>query len=222
MMAKTGAEVVKMAQNVRMVDLRFTDLPGTWQHFSIPARELTEDLFEEGIGFDGSSIRGFQEIHESDMLLLLDPSTAFVDPVLEVPTLVIVCDVYDPVTRQPYTRDPRYVARKAEAYLKQTGIASTSYWGPEAEFFMFNDVRYGGGVNSAFYFIDSVEGWWKSGEDLRPNLGAQIPPKRGYFPVPTRRHAAGRAQQDRAGAGDGGRAGGGAPSRGSDGRASRD
>ncbi len=184
MMAKTGAEVVKMAQNVRMVDLRFTDLPGTWQHFSIPARELTEDLFEEGIGFDGSSIRGFQEIHESDMLLLLDPSTAFVDPVLEVPTLVIVCDVYDPVTRQPYTRDPRYVARKAEAYLKQTGIASTSYWGPEAEFFMFNDVRYGGGVNSAFYFIDSVEGWWKSGEDLRPNLGAQIPPKRGYFPVP--------------------------------------
>ena len=184
MMARTGAEVIRMAKDVRMVDLRFTDLPGTWQHFSIPARELTEELFEEGIGFDGSSIRGFQEIHESDMLLILDPSTAFVDPVLGVPTLVIVCDVYDPVTRQPYTRDPRYVARKAEAYLKQTGIASTSYWGPEAEFFMFNDVRYGGGVNSSFYFIDSVEGWWKSGEDLRPNLGAQIPPKRGYFPVP--------------------------------------
>jgi glutamine synthetase len=183
-MSKTAADVVKMGKEVQMVDLRFTDLPGTWQHFSIPARELTEDLFEEGIGFDGSSIRGFQEIHESDMLLLLDPGSAFVDQVLEVPTLVIICDVYDPVTRQPYSRDPRYVAKKAEAYLKQTGIATTSFWGPEAEFFLFNDVRYGGGTNSSFYHIDSVEGWWKSGEDLRPNLGAQVPPKRGYFPVP--------------------------------------
>ena len=103
---------------------------------------------------------------------------------LEVPTLVIICDVYDPITRQPYTRDPRYVARKAEAYLKQTGIGETSYWGPEAEFFIFNDVRYGGGINTSFYYIDSQEGWWKSGEDLKPNLGAQIAPKRGYFPVP--------------------------------------
>jgi glutamine synthetase len=183
-MSKTAADVVKMGKEVQMVDLRFTDLPGTWQHFSIPARELTEDLFADGIGFDGSSIRGFQEIHESDMLLLLDPDSAFVDQVLEVPTLVIICDVYDPVTRQPYSRDPRYVAKKAEAYLKQTGIATTSFWGPEAEFFLFNDVRYGGGTNSSFYYIDSVEGWWKSGEDLRPNLGAQVPPKRGYFPVP--------------------------------------
>ncbi len=183
-MAKTAAEVVKMGKEVQMVDLRFVDLPGTWQHFSIPARELTEELFEDGIGFDGSSIRGFQEIHESDMLLLLDPGSAFIDPVLEVPTLVIICDVYDPITRQPYSRDPRYVAAKAEAYLKQTGIAQTSYWGPEAEFFLFNDVRYGGGTNSSFYYIDSNEGWWKSGEDLKPNLGAQIPPKRGYFPVP--------------------------------------
>lgn len=183
-MPKTAADVVKMAQMVQMVDLRFTDLPGTWQHFSIPASGFTEDLFEEGIGFDGSSIRGFQEIHESDMILMLDPDTVFVDQVLEVPTLVILCDVYDPITRQPYTRDSRYVARKAEAYLKQTGVADTSYWGPEAEFFLFNDVRYGGGTNSAFYYVDSLEGWWKSGEDLRPNLGAQIPPKRGYFPVP--------------------------------------
>jgi glutamine synthetase len=183
-MSKTAADVVKMGKEVQMVDLRFTDLPGTWQHFSIPARELTEELFEDGIGFDGSSIRGFQEIHESDMLLLLDPDSAFVDQVLEVPTLVIICDVYDPVTRQPYSRDPRYVARKAEAYLKQTGIATTSFWGPEAEFFLFNDVRYGGGTNSSFYYVDSAEGWWKSGEDLRPNLGAQVPPKRGYFPVP--------------------------------------
>src|SRR5512139_2806520 len=117
-----AAEVVRMGKGVKMVDLRFTDLPGTWQHFSIPARELTEELFDAGIGFDGSSIRGFQEIHESDMLLLLDPSTAFLDPVLAVPTLVVMCDVYDPVTRQPYTRDPRYVAKKAEAYLQQTGI----------------------------------------------------------------------------------------------------
>ena len=183
-MSKTVADVVKIGAEVDMVDFRFTDLPGMWQHFSMPARELTEELFEEGIGFDGSSIRGFQEIHESDMILIPDPDTAFVDQVLEVPTLVISCDIYDPVTRQPYTRDTRYVAKKAEAYLKQTGIAEESYWGPEAEFFLFNDVRYGGSSNSSFYYVDSREGWWKSGEDLGPNLGAQIPPKRGYFPVP--------------------------------------
>lgn len=183
-MSKTVADVVKMGAEVDMVDFRFTDLPGTWQHFSMPARELTEELFEEGVGFDGSSIRGFQEIHESDMILIPDPDTAFVDQVLEIPTLVIACDIYDPVTRQPYTRDTRYVSKKAEAYLKQTGIAEDSYWGPEAEFFLFNDVRYGGSSNSSFYYVDSREGWWKSGEDLEPNLGAQIPPKRGYFPVP--------------------------------------
>ena len=183
-MAVTPKDVVKMAEAVKMVDFRFTDMPGTWQHFSVPVRQLTEELFEDGIGFDGSSIRGFKEIHESDMLLMLDPTSAFIDKVLEVPTLVIICDVYDPITRQPYTRDPRYVARKAEAYLKQTGIGETSYWGPEAEFFIFNDVRYGSGTNNSFYYIDSQEGWWKSGEDLGPNLGAQIPPKRGYFPVP--------------------------------------
>jgi glutamine synthetase len=166
------------------VDLRFTDMPGIWQHFSIPVRQLTGELFEDGIGFDGSSIRGFKEIHESDMLLMLDPATAFLDPIFEVPTLSIICDVYDPVTREPYSRDPRYIAKKAEAYLKQTGIADTSYWGPEAEFFIFNDVRYGGGTNSAFYYLDSDEAWWKSGEEMKPNLGGQIPPKRGYFPVP--------------------------------------
>ncbi len=183
-MALTPKDVVKMAESVKMVDLRFTDMPGTWQHFSIPAHQLSEDMFEDGMGFDGSSIRGFKEIHESDMLLMLDPSTAFVDQVLEIPTLVILCDVYDPITRQPYSRDPRYIARKAEAYLKQTGIGDTSFWGPEAEFFIFNDVRYGGGTNSSFYHIDSQEGWWKSGEDLKPNFGGQIAPKRGYFPVP--------------------------------------
>jgi glutamine synthetase len=179
---KTAADVVKMAREVQMVDLRFTDLPGTWQHFTIPARECTEELFAEGIGFDGSSIRGFQEIHESDMLLMLDPETAFIDQVLAVPTMVVICDVFDPVTLQPYTRDVRYVAKKAEAYLKQTGIADVSYWGPEAEFFMFSGVRYGEAINSSFYAIDSAEGWWNSGQE--GGKGSQIQPKRGYFPVP--------------------------------------
>jgi glutamine synthetase len=183
-MAKSVADVLEMGKEVQMVDLRFCDLPGTWQHFSIPVRQLNEEMFEDGIGFDGSSIRGFQEIHESDMILMLDPSSAFIDVVLEIPTLVIICDVFDPITRQPYSRDPRYVARKAEAYLKQTGLAKTSYWGPEAEFFIFNDVRYGNSINESFYYIDSKEGWWNSGTDYKPNLGAQIQPKRGYFPVP--------------------------------------
>jgi glutamine synthetase len=178
------ADVIRMGQEVQMVDLRFCDMPGTWQHFSIPARKLTEELFANGIGFDGSSIRGFQEIHESDMLLLLDPKTAFIDVVLQIPTLVIICDVYDPITRQPYSRDPRYIAKKAEVYLKQTGLAKTSYWGPEAEFFIFNDVRYGTAINESFFHIDSQEGWWNSGSVLQPNLGGQIQPKRGYFPVP--------------------------------------
>jgi glutamine synthetase len=179
-------DVLKMAKehNIQMVDLRFTDLPGQWQHFTIPAHRFDADFFKDGIGFDGSSIRGFQEIHESDMLLKPDPVTAFIDPVFEVCTLVLVCDVYDPVTLQPYDRDPRYVAHKAEAYLKQTGLAATSYVGPESEFFLFSDVRYGGGTNSSFYHIDSAEGWWNSGSDKGPNFGGQIPPKRGYFPVP--------------------------------------
>ncbi len=183
-MPKTAKDAVKMGKEVQMVDLRFTDLPGVWQHFTIPARGLSEDLFEEGIGFDGSSIRGFKEIHESDMLLLPDPETAFIDSILEVPALALICDVYDPMTRQPYTRDPRYIAKKAEAYLRQTGVADTSYWGPEAEFFMFNDVRYASNTNYSYYYIDSVEGWWNSGKELNPNLGGQIGPKRGYFPCP--------------------------------------
>ena len=153
-MLKTAADVIKMGKEVDMVDLRFTDLLGMWHHFTLPARELSEDLFEEGIGFDGSSIRAFQEIHESDMILIPDPDTAFVDQVFEVPTIVIICDIYDPVTRQPYTRDARYVAKKAEVYLKQTGIADISYWGPEAEFFLFDSVRYGDNTNSAFHYID--------------------------------------------------------------------
>jgi glutamine synthetase len=164
-----------------MVDLRFTDLLGLWHHFTMPAQEMGADLFTEGIGFDGSSIRGFQEIHESDMILIPDPSTAFVDPIPEVPTMVIICDIYDPITLQPYTRDARFVAKKAEAYLKQVGVAEESYWGPELEFFIFNSVAYGGATNGQFYEVDSREGWWNSGER---SSGGQIPPKRGYFPVP--------------------------------------
>ena len=183
-MSKSVAAVIEMAKSVKMVDLKFTDLMGMWHHFTIPAAELVEDIFEEGIGFDGSSIRGFQEIHESDMILKPDPCTAFNDVIYEVPTMSIICDIYDPITLQPYTRDVRYVAKKAEAYLQQTGIADVSYWGPELEFFMFDDVRYGGGTNSQYYYVDSREGWWNSGKEGAPNFGGQIPPKRGYFPVP--------------------------------------
>lgn len=183
-MAKTVADVLEMLSKVQMVDLRFIDLPGVWQHFTIPAHALDEEMFEEGIGFDGSSIRGFKEIHESDMLLMLDPTTAFIDPIYQVPTLALICDVYEPVTREPYSRDPRYIARRAENYLKQTGLADISYWGPEAEFFLFNDVRYGTSTNSGFYYIDSVEAWWNSGKEMGPNFGGQIAPKRGYFPTP--------------------------------------
>ncbi|MEJ5198423.1 MAG: glutamine synthetase beta-grasp domain-containing protein, partial [Anaerolineae bacterium] len=183
-MAKTVADVLEMAKKVKMVDLRFTDLPGVWQHFTIPAHVLSEDTFENGVPFDGSSIRGFKEIHESDMILMLDPTTAFIDPIFEVPTLALIGDVYDPITREPYSRDPRFIARRAEAYLKQTGIGDTAYFGPEPEFFIFSDVRYGSATNEGFYHIDSREGWWNSGRDLRPNYGGQIQPKRGYFPLP--------------------------------------
>src|SRR5499427_6942457 len=122
------------AEGVEVVDVRFIDMPGTWQHFSLPLGELEVDSFTEGLGFDGSSIRGFQAINESDMLLMPDPDSATIDPVLQVPTMYVVCNVVDPVSRESYTRDPRHIAQKAEAYLKTTGIADTSYWGPEAEF----------------------------------------------------------------------------------------
>src|SRR5207245_2035657 len=128
-------------QGLKIVDLKFIDLIGTWQHFSIPVGELTPSLFGDGIGFDGSSIRGFQHIHESDMLLVPDPASAIVDPVLRVPTLSLICDVLDPITREPYSRDPRYVAKKAEAYLGTTGIAYTSYCGPEGEVYIFTSLH---------------------------------------------------------------------------------
>src|SRR5215208_692038 len=182
-MAKTIAEVLEMATGTELVDIRFIDLPGTWQHFTMPVHRLTEDFFEDGIPFDGSSIRGFQEIHESDMLLKADPDSAFVDPTAEIPTLVLSCNVFDPLTFEAYSRDPRYVALKAENYLKSTGIADTAYFAPEAEFFVFDGVRYSSGTNESFYSIDSEEAWWESGRSDRPNYGGQIGAKRGYFPV---------------------------------------
>jgi len=180
-------EILALAKknDVKIVDLRFVDLPGTWQHFSIPVEELSEGLFSDGIGFDGSSIRGFQRIHESDMLLIPDPTSAFIDPVLEVKTLDIICDVIDPLTREPYSRDPRYVAKKAEAFLPTTGIADTSFWGPEIEFYIFNSLRFDQAANRGFYEIDSVEGIWNSGQNgSAPNLAHRPRYKEGYFPVP--------------------------------------
>jgi len=185
-MPKTASEVGKMAKSagVKIVDLRFIDLPGMWQHFSIPVEDLQEDLFTEGIGFDGSSIRGFQQINESDMLLFPDPETAYVDPVLEIPTLSIICDVKDPITGKPYSRDPRYIVQKAEAYLKSSGIADVSYWGPELEFYIFNDVRYDQTAFTGYYRIDSDEGIWNTCREEHPNLGYKLRHKEGYFPVP--------------------------------------
>jgi glutamine synthetase len=185
-MAKTPKDVIELAKGagIQIVDFRFIDLPGLWQHFSIPVDDLTPDLFEEGLGFDGSSIRGYKEIHESDMLLLPDPTTAYVDPMLNIPTLDMICNIFDPVTREAYDRDPRYIAQKAEKYLQATGIADISYWGPELEFYIFNDVRYDQTANSGYYFVDSQEGIWNSGREEKPNLGYKIRHKEGYFPVP--------------------------------------
>lgn len=186
MIPREPKEVISYAKenNIQMVDVRFIDLPGTWHHFSLPVHDLDEGLFEEGLGFDGSSIRGFQDIHESDMLLLLDPNTDFIDPFFEVPTLCLIADVHDPITLQEYSRSPRYIAKKAEAYLKSTGLADDSYWGPEAEFFVFSDVRYDTTANSSYFFVDSPEGAWNTGAGEGPNLGYKVRHKEGYFPVP--------------------------------------
>jgi glutamine synthetase len=186
----TPAEVLRLAQDegIEIVDFRFCDLPGLMQHFSVPVGQLTEEAFEDGYGFDGSSIRGFQEIQESDMILVPDPTTAVVDPFRQHNTLNINCFVRDPVTGEPYSRDPRYVAKKAEDYLTSTGIADTAYFGPEAEFFIFDDVRFGQDQRSAMYSVDSVEGIWNSTKDEGPNLGFKPRYKEGYFPVPPMDH----------------------------------
>ena len=187
---KKPADVLKLAKekDVRIVDLRFMDLPGLWQHFSVPAHQLTEASFQEGFSFDGSSIRGFQAINESDMMVIPDPEAMFLDPFTAVPTLNLICNVVDPVTRQRYGRDPRGIAQRAENYLQFTKIADTAYFGAEAEFFVFDEVRFDQTANSAFYCVDSVEGCWNSGKQEGPNLGYKIRHKEGYFPVPPHDH----------------------------------
>jgi len=186
--ATTAQEVFDFASEhgVEMVDLKFTDLPGTWQHMQMPLESLDADDFDAGLGFDGSSIRGFQTIDESDMLLIPDPATAIVDPYYDAATLSLVCSVADPIARDAYGRDPRHVAQKAERYLVETGIADTSFFGPEAEFFVFDHLAYEQREHRAFYEIDSGEGFWNTGKaiDGQPNLGHKLRQKEGYFPVP--------------------------------------
>jgi glutamine synthetase len=186
--AQSAAEVLDFAaeRGVEMVDLKFVDLPGTWQHMSLPLRALDGDDFGTGLGFDGSSIRGFQEIHESDMLLMPDPASAFIDPYYTRPTLSLICSIADPVLGAPYGRDPRYVAKKAEAHLVSTGIADVAYFGPEAEFFVFDHIAYEQREHRAFYEVDSAEGFWNTGSPagVSPNLAYKLRQKEGYFPVP--------------------------------------
>jgi len=182
----TPKEVLGFAeeQGAKMVDFKFLDFLGTWQHFSVPIAELDENAFEDGYGFDGSSIRGWQPINASDMLVIPDPTTAVMDPFMAVPTLTLICNIVDPVTKEKYTRDPRHIAQKAEAYLKFTGIGDAAFFGPEAEFFIFDDIRFDSASQYGFYFIDSVEGIWNSGRIENPNLGYKPRHKEGYFPVP--------------------------------------
>src|SRR5262245_34741054 len=186
-MALTPKDVAKLAKDndVKMIDFRFIDLPGLWQHYSIPAHRLNDSLFEDGIGFDGSSIRGFAEIQESDMLVFPDPDSAFIDPMLDVKTLCLIGNIRDPLTLEPYTRDARYIDQKAEKYLISTGLGDISYWGPEAEFYIFDSIRFDQGTNFGYYYIDSREGIWNSGTaNGGANLGYRPRHKEGYFPVP--------------------------------------
>ena len=181
----TPAEVTSFIKEkgIKLIDFKFTDLLGTWQHFTTTLIEYSEELFTDGLGFDGSSIRGWRVIHASDMLVIPDPETAWIDPFNAEPTLSFICTIIDPITREPYDRDPRGVAEKAEAYLKSTGIADTAYFGPEAEFFIFDDVRYDYTANGSFHSVDSVEGIWNTAREEFPNLGHKIRHKEGYFPV---------------------------------------
>lgn len=184
----TPEQVLRFAneRGAKMVDFKFVDLPGTWQHFSVPLRELSEETFIEGKAFDGSSVRGFQTINESDMLIIPDPNTAIIDPFMSIPTLSLVCNIAHPgpgAHKKPYSRDPRYIASKAEAYLRSSGIAETSYFGPEAEFFIFDNVRYNSTANIQYAEVDSDEAPWNSARNGTPNLGHRMRTKEGYFPV---------------------------------------
>lgn len=183
MTPKEALELAKESE-AKVVDLRFTDFPGLWHHITVPISELEESSFEDGFGFDGSSIRGWQPIHASDMLVVPDSTTAKIDPFYQESTLVLICDIVDPVTREPYSRDPRYIAQKAETFLKHTGIGEIAHLGPEAEFFIFDDIRFESNRQSAFYKIDSVEGAWNTGRAEGPNLGYKPRFQEGYFPVP--------------------------------------
>ncbi len=188
-MAKANSQIDQVfqfikANEIKFVDLKFMDFPGQWQHFTVPVSQLTENSFEEGFGFDGSSIRGWKTINESDMLIIPDPSTLFLDPFVTTPTLSLICDVIEPATKEKYSRCPRNIAQKASDYLVSTGIADTAYFGPEAEFFIFDDVRFDSKPNGSFYIVDSIEGKWNSGRDENPNLGYKPRYKEGYFPVP--------------------------------------
>jgi len=182
----TGKDAIKLAKENKcvMANFKFLDFPGIWQHFAVPIEELQEEVFEEGLGFDGSSIRGWQSINTSDMLIIPDPDTAFIDPFMAYPTISLICNIVDPITKEKYTRDPRFIAQKAEAYLKSTGIGDTVYFGPEAEFFILDNVQFDQNSHSGYYFIDSLEGIWNSGADEGPNLGYKPRHKEGYFPVP--------------------------------------
>ncbi len=172
-------------QGCRYLDIRFMDLPGLWQHYTFPIQQLTEDKFEDGFGFDGSSIRGWKAINDSDMIVIPDPTSAFVDPFMNDKTLVLIGDIFDPITKEDFPRDPRNIARRVETYLRSTGIADTCFVGPEAEFFVFDDVRYDQTLNSGYYFLDSKEGAWNSGrEEPGGNLAYKPRVKGGYFPVP--------------------------------------
>jgi glutamine synthetase len=182
----TPTEVLALCREkgIQVVDLRFMDFPGLWQHLSVPVSALTDLSIEDGFGFDGSSMRGWKTISESDMIIVPDPTTAMIDPFMEARTLVMICNVLDPLTREEYPRDPRHIARKAENYLRSTGIADTVFVGPECEFFIFDDIRYDQTTNSGYYFIDSDEGRWNTGREEHPNLGYKPRKKEGYFPVP--------------------------------------
>jgi len=170
--------------NIQFVDMKFMDFPGQWQHFTVPVNQFDAGSFEDGFGFDGSSIRGWKVINESDMLIIPDAETMFLDPFIDAPTISLICDVYEPATKEKYSRCPRNIAQKAESFLLSTGIADTVYFGPEAEFFVFDDVRFDSKPNGCFYVVDSVEGRWNSGRDEAPNLGYKPRFKEGYFPVP--------------------------------------
>ena len=187
-MGKNKSEQTKVFQmikddGVEFVDFKFMDFPGLWQHVTIPVSQMSEDIFEDGLGFDGSSIRGWQNINESDMVMIPDPATAIMDPFTEYKTLSLICDIHDPITKERYSRCPRHIAQKATYYMQSSQIADTAFFGPEAEFFLFDDVRFDQTENAGYYFLDSEEGRWNSGRDEQPNLGYKPRYKEGYFPV---------------------------------------